>query len=153
MLKITLITLINCSLPEISLQQFPTLLVRWNRYVGQIIGIIWVIATESFIDMVKREEILHYLIFVCIVIVDSCCSTIDSHWHSLLLYKPHKWLPWCCKKIVWAVDKYPIHNGGAHKKYIHMKCGCCKALFIGCEVIGKSILKSNQWLNQKKGAA
>jgi hypothetical protein len=30
-----------------------------------------------------------------------------------------------------------IHNGGAHEKYIHMKCGYCKTLFIGCEVIGK----------------
>ena len=92
------------------------------------------------------------LIRITLAFAYSCCSTIDSHWHSLLMYKPHKWLPWCCKKIVRAVDKYPIHNGGAHKKYIHMKCGWCKTLFIGCEVIEKLILKCDQWLNQKKGA-
>jgi hypothetical protein len=46
--------------------------------------------------------------------------------------------------VVQAVDKYPLSKIGSHKKYIHMKCGCCKTQFIGCEVIGKSILKSNQ---------
>ncbi len=30
-----------------------------------------------------------------------------------------------------------IHNRGAHEKYIHMKCGYCKTMFIGCELIGK----------------
>jgi hypothetical protein len=50
----------------------------------------------------------------------------------------------CYFKVVWAVDKYPVNNRGVHKKYIHMMCGCCKTMFIGCEVIGKSILKSNQ---------
>ena len=35
------------------------------------------------------------------------------------------------------MDKYPVNEIGSHKKYIHMKCGCCKTLFIGCEVIGK----------------
>ncbi len=41
---------------------------------------------------------------------------------------------------------------GAHEEYIHMKCGYCKTLFIGFEAIGKSIQKSNQRLNQKQSA-
>ncbi len=80
------------------------------------------------------------------------CHQSPSCSHSLLLDKLHEWLPWCCKKTVRAVDKqwYPVHNRGAHKKHIHRKCGCCKTLFLGCEVIGKSIHKSDQWLYQKK---
>ncbi len=70
-----------------------------------------------------------------------CCTSRTSGYHD------------AAKKVVRDVDKYPINNGGTHKKYIHMKCGCCKTLFIGCDMIGKSILKSNQWLNQKKGTA
>jgi hypothetical protein len=62
-----------------------------------------------------------------------CCTSCTSGYHDAAK-----------KRVVQAVDKYCVHNRGAHKKYIHMKCGCCKTLFIGCEVIGKSIQKSDQ---------
>jgi hypothetical protein len=63
--------------------------------------------------------------------------------YLLLVSQPHP-LPRCVFLVVQAVDKYPVNKIGSHKKYIHMKCGCCKTLFIGCEVIGKSILKTDQ---------
>ncbi len=62
-----------------------------------------------------------------------CCTSCTGGYHDTAK-----------RQVVRAVDKYPVNNGGAHKKYIHMKCGCWKTLFIGCDVIGKSILKSNQ---------
>ncbi len=40
-------------------------------------------------------------------------------------------------------------NGGAHKKYIHMMCGYCKTLFIGCEVIEKGAHEKD--INMKCG--
>ena len=47
----------------------------------------------------------------------------------------------CCKTLFGG---YEVIGKGAHEKDIHMKCGYCKTLIIGCEVIGKSIQKSNQ---------
>ncbi len=39
----------------------------------------------------------------------------------------------CCKTLFIRCE---VIGKGAHEKDIHMKCGYCKTLIIGCEVIG-----------------
>ncbi len=57
---------------------------------------------------------------------------------------PKKYIHMTCGYCKTLFIGCEVIGKGAHEKDIHMKCGYCKTLIIGCEVIGKSIQKSNQ---------
>jgi hypothetical protein len=57
---------------------------------------------------------------------------------------PEKYIHMMCGYCKTLFIGCEVIGKGAHEKDIHMKCGYCKTLTIGCEVIGKSIQKSNQ---------